>query len=86
VLIGEISSVAQWFGVTAYKFGEANVISNVEYTKMIYSLLLGYCFFSEVPDLISLTGAAIIVASVFLPYLLVKLTGWHRSILLTKRS
>jgi drug/metabolite transporter (DMT)-like permease len=86
LLIGGISSVAQWFGVTAYKFGEANVISNVEYTKMLYSLLLGYCFFSEIPDLISLTGAAIIIASVFLPYILVKLNGWHQNTLVAKRG
>lgn len=86
LLIGGISSVAQWFGVTAYKYGEANVVSNVEYTKMIYSLLLGYCFFSEIPDLISLTGAAIIVASVFLPYLLVKFAGWRQRALVAKRS
>lgn len=86
ILIGGISSVAQWFGVTAYKFGEANVVSNVEYTKMMYSLLLGYCFFSEIPDLMSLTGAAIIVVSVFLPYLSVKFAGRHRKTLVTKRN
>lgn len=78
LLVGGISSVAQWFGVTAYTFGEANVISNVEYTQMLYALLLGYCLFSEMPDLISLTGASVIVISVFLPYILVKLTP-HRT-------
>jgi len=86
ILIGGISSVAQWFGVTAYKFGEANVVSNVEYTKMMYSLLLGYCFFSEIPDLISITGAAVIVISVFLPYLPVKFAGKHRKTLVTKKN
>ncbi len=86
ILIGVISSIAQWFGVTAYKFGEANVISNVEYTQMIYSIFLGYCFFSEIPDLISLTGAAIIVTSIFLPYLFMRLKQWHRAPSLAKRS
>ena len=28
VLVGVISSIGQWFGVTAYKWGEANVVSN----------------------------------------------------------
>lgn len=74
LLVGVISSVAQWFGVTAYKYGEANVISNVEYSQMIYSLVLGYCFFSEIPDLTSLTGAAVIIASAFLSYLFAKVS------------
>lgn len=79
LLVGSLSSIAQWFGVTAYRFGEANVVSNVEYTKMIYSLLLGYLLFSEVPDMLSLVGAAIIVASVFLPYFHIKLRRWQHN-------
>ena len=71
--VGGISSVAQWIGVTAYKYGEANVVANVEYAKMIYSLILGYYIFSELPDIISLTGASLILASVFLPHVLMKL-------------
>ena len=71
--VGGISSVAQWIGVTAYKYGEANVVANVEYAKMIYSLILGYYIFSELPDIISLTGASLILASVFLPHFLMKL-------------
>ena len=30
VLVGVISSIGHWFGVTAYKWGEANIVSNVE--------------------------------------------------------
>jgi len=41
-LVGVTSSVAQWVGVTAYKLAEANVVANVEYSKMIYSLIFGY--------------------------------------------
>lgn len=74
VLVGILSSVAQWFGVTAYKFGEANVVSNVEYTQMIYSLLLGYFLFSELPNLMSLLGSGIIITSAFLSYISAKLT------------
>lgn len=85
VLVGVISSVAQWFGVTAYKFGEANVVSNVEYTKMVYSLLLGYMLFSETPNMLSLMGAAIIIVSVFLPNFLLKLTKWQPNTFAIKR-
>lgn len=85
-LVGGISSVAQWVGVTAYKFGEANVIANVEYTQMGYSLLLGYYFFSEIPNLLSLTGVTIIISSVLLPYLLWTVTRWFLSPPAVKKS
>ncbi|MGF1753808.1 DMT family transporter [Vibrio makurazakiensis] len=69
MLVGVVSSIAQWFGVTAYKWGEANVVSNVEYSQMIYSVILGYWLFSEMPNQLALIGVAVIIASSFLPYL-----------------
>ncbi|MRI35141.1 hypothetical protein EOPP23_19425 [Endozoicomonas sp. OPT23] len=68
VAVGVLSSVAQWIGVTAYKHGEANIVANVEYMKMIYSIAFGYWLFGEVPDSLSMIGAAIIIASALLPF------------------
>lgn len=75
ILIGLISSAAQWISVTAYSYGEANVISNVEYTKMIYSIFLGYFFFAEIPNGLSIAGALLIIASAFIPQLQKKWTS-----------
>ncbi len=86
LLVGGLSSVGQWLAVTAYKFGEANVVANVEYIKMIYSLVLGYWIFAEVPDMMSLSGASIIIVSVFLPQILVKLAKKVRQTPLAERS
>ncbi|MBN3560792.1 DMT family transporter [Amphritea spongicola] len=66
--VGVISSVAQWIGVTAYKLGEANVIANVEYAKIIYSLIFGYWLFAEVPDFMAIIGVVVIVFSACLPF------------------
>lgn len=73
LFVGIISSIAQWVGVTAYKWGEANVIANVEYAKIIYSLLFGYWLFAEVPNSLAIIGALVIIASALLPYIF---TGW----------
>lgn len=70
LFVGTISSIAQWVGVTAYKWGEANVIANVEYAKIIYSLLFGYWLFAERPNSLAITGTLIIIASALLPHLL----------------
>lgn len=69
-LVGVISSVAQWIGITAYKLAEANVIANVEYAKIVYSLALGYWLFAETPDTLAVLGVLIIFASAILPLLM----------------
>lgn len=69
VLVGVISSIGQWFGVTAYKWGEANVVSNVEYSQMIYSMVLGYLLFAELPNSLALIGASVILFSAVMPFI-----------------
>lgn len=69
VSVGIISSVAQWFGVTAYQKTEANIVANVEYVKIIYSMIFGYLLFAEIPDSLAIFGALLLVLSVFLPQL-----------------
>ncbi|USD68302.1 DMT family transporter [Vibrio sp. SCSIO 43136] len=72
LLVGIISSCAQWIGITAYKWGEANVVSNVEYAKMVYSMALGYWLFDELPNTLAFFGAGLIIASAIVPLLLTK--------------
>ncbi|MGF1735334.1 DMT family transporter [Photobacterium satsumensis] len=69
VCVGVISSIAQWIGITAYKHGEANVIANVEYVKIIYSMAIGYWLFAETPNGLAVAGALIIILSAILPML-----------------
>ncbi|GEA52129.1 membrane protein [Vibrio inusitatus NBRC 102082] len=67
LLVGIISSFAQYVGISAYKWTQANIIANVEYVKIIYSLIIGLVIFSEIPDLWSMVGAFIILASALIP-------------------
>ena len=70
VLVGVISSIGHWFGVTAYKWGEANIVSNVEYSQMIDSMVLGYLLFAELPNSLALIGASVILFSAILPFII----------------
>ncbi|MEZ9107343.1 DMT family transporter [Vibrio cyclitrophicus] len=67
LLVGIISSFAQYVGISAYKWVQANIIANVEYVKIIYSLIIGLVVFSEIPDLWSMIGALIILISPLIP-------------------
>ena len=61
--MGVVAALGQWAGVQALRCGEASVVGNIEYAKLIYAAAFGYILFAEVPDTYTLLGAAVIVAS-----------------------
>ncbi|WP_394149182.1 DMT family transporter [Vibrio maritimus] len=67
--VGLVSSIAQWFGVTAYQYGKANVISNVEYIKIIYASIFGFYLFGELPNSLAIAGVVVLISSVVIPNL-----------------
>ena len=67
IAVGLISSIAQWIGVTAYKLAEANVVANVEYAKIVYSVIIGYWLFEETLGVLAFCGVVLIVSSALLP-------------------
>lgn len=65
--MGVLAAAGQWAGVRALRLGEASVVSNIEYSKLVYAAILGYGLFREVPDWYTIAGAIIIIgASVFM--------------------
>jgi drug/metabolite transporter (DMT)-like permease len=61
--IGITSFLAQWLGMLSYRAGEISVVTGMEYSKLIYAVLIGIFVFSEWPDAATLLGALIIVGS-----------------------
>ncbi|MFK7964244.1 MAG: DMT family transporter [Burkholderiaceae bacterium] len=61
--MGAIAAMGQWSGVKALRLGEASVIGNVEYIKLVYATLLGFVVFAELPDQYTIIGAAVIIGS-----------------------
>ncbi len=58
------------FGVLAYsalttamRTGEVSAVTPFRYTRLLFALILGVAVFGERPDLLTLTGSAIVVAS-----------------------
>lgn len=60
VLIGALAYLAI---IAATRAGNAGIISSFRYSRMIFALIIGYLAFSEIPDTLTLAGAAIIIAS-----------------------
>ncbi|MBL4875027.1 MAG: DMT family transporter [Cohaesibacteraceae bacterium] len=69
ISIGISSVIAQYYGLTALKYAEAGIVACMAYVKLIYATLFGFLIFSSLPDVWTLTGAALIIgASIFTMY------------------
>ncbi len=61
VLAGFFGGVGQIFLTSAYRFADASVIAPFDYASMLLAIGIGYFFFSEVPTLVMLGGASLII-------------------------
>jgi drug/metabolite transporter (DMT)-like permease len=62
VTIGLIGGVAQILVTSSYKFGQASMLAPYDYTTMLFAIVIGYFWFDELPTLVMLGGAALVIA------------------------
>lgn len=66
IMAGVSAAVGQFNITAAYQLAPAKSISVFDYTQVIFAAILGFLFLSEIPDLFSFIGyAVIILAAVF---------------------
>jgi len=66
---GFLGGAAQIFLTATYRYAEPSTVAPFEYVSMIIGLMAGYFIFKEVPTLLMLLGAAIVIASgIFIIY------------------
>jgi drug/metabolite transporter (DMT)-like permease len=59
-LCGIIAAAGSTLLSQAYRLGQANIVTPFEYVGMIWGVLFGYLFFSEVPQVSTLVGMVLI--------------------------
>ena len=62
VLAGLMGGVAQILVTASYRFAPASLLAPYDYSSMIFAILIGYVWFSELPTLVMLTGATLVIA------------------------
>ena len=62
-LFGVLSMVALACVNRSLKLAPASVVVPYQYTMIIWAIMLGYAVFGDVPDLLTVAGAAIIIAA-----------------------
>lgn len=69
IFIGFFALGGQIFLTLAYKFSRASEISIYMYAHVLFGALFGYLFWNEIPDLLSIGGAVLILVSAVLDFL-----------------
>jgi drug/metabolite transporter (DMT)-like permease len=70
-LIGAgLSAAGGQFSITAaYFYAPAKEISVYDYSQLIFSMLLGFVFFGQIPEFMSVIGYAVIIASAVMMFI-----------------
>ncbi len=63
VAAGLLGGIGQILLTSSYRFADASVVAPFEYASMLLALGVGFFVFDEVPTLVTLGGAAIIIAA-----------------------
>jgi drug/metabolite transporter (DMT)-like permease len=61
--MGVLGAMSHYFVALSLGFAPANVVTPFQYVQMLGSVLVGYLLFGDLPDALTWTGAAIVVAS-----------------------
>ncbi|MCZ6885630.1 MAG: DMT family transporter [Alphaproteobacteria bacterium] len=63
VLIGGIGVIGQAALTKGFSTGDTSFVTPFDYSRLIYATVIGFFFFTEIPDMWSVLGALIIVSS-----------------------
>ena len=68
ILTGVFAVIGQYGLTYAYKYAPASEVSIFNHTNIIFSAILGFFFFGEIPDILSIIGGAIIIGIAYTLY------------------
>ncbi|MHC2484098.1 drug/metabolite transporter (DMT)-like permease [Rhizobium leguminosarum] len=63
LLLGIVASCAHLLITRSLKLAPASLLAPLQYTLLLWAIVLGYLFFNDVPDMQIIIGAAIIVVA-----------------------
>ena len=61
--MGVLGTVTQACYIKGMSEGEAAVMAPVDYTRLVFAVMFGYALFGDIPDVLTLLGAAVIIGS-----------------------
>ncbi len=61
--LGFFGAFGHWFLIKAYKIATASALAPYPYLQMVWMIAAGWLVFGQLPDMWTVAGAALIVAS-----------------------
>jgi drug/metabolite transporter (DMT)-like permease len=59
---GFVGGVAQILVTSSYRFAPASLLAPYDYVSMLFAIVIGYVWFAELPTLVMLSGAFLVIA------------------------
>ena len=59
--MGLLGGVAQILVTSSYRYAQASMLAPYDYTMMLFAIVIGYIWFDELPTLVMLGGAALVI-------------------------
>ena len=66
LLLGLAGGIANLLLTQSYRLADASLVSPIKYLSLVVAVVAGYLIFSEVPKIMTLFGAGLIVMSSFI--------------------
>jgi drug/metabolite transporter (DMT)-like permease len=63
VMLGILGGFGQLFMTNGYRFAQASTLASFDYVAMVWAILFGWLFFSELPAIAVYVGAVIVISS-----------------------
>jgi len=63
VFAGFVGGGAQILVTSAYRYGSASMLAPYDYASMLFAIIIGYFWFSELPTPLMLIGATLVIAA-----------------------
>ena len=63
IFTGLVGSVANILLTVSLRYAEASLVTPTPYLNLVFAILLGYFIWSEIPKLLTLVGAGLIIIS-----------------------
>ena len=69
IVMGLCGSVANLLLTQSYRLAEASHVTPIKYLSLVFAVVFGFLIWSEIPKILTLLGASLVVASSFIIFI-----------------
>ena len=63
IILGLCGSIGNLLLTQSYRMSEASLVTPIKYLSLVFAIIFGFFIWSEVPKILTLTGAVLVILS-----------------------